>query len=125
MRTLIVAALALATQLTLAADSTVYQDAVANPARTGKDRERDARELPGEVLEFAGIKPGMKVADIFAGGGYYSELLSYVVGPKGEVLAVNNPAYFNYEKDNIKKRYTPGRLANVKQSTVPNTDLKL
>src|SRR5262249_1710940 len=65
-----------------APDTAIYDQAVAHAGRSDKDLQRDARERPAEVLAFFGLKPGMHVADIFAGGGYYSELISYVVGPK-------------------------------------------
>ena len=63
--------------------------AVAKPERSAKDRERDAQDRPAELLAFAGVKPGMKVADFFGGGGYWSELISYAVGPTGSVTLVN------------------------------------
>jgi predicted methyltransferase len=50
----------------------------------------DARDRVGEaeaVIAFAGVKPGMSVADIGAGEGYYTLSLSRVVGPGGRVLA--------------------------------------
>lgn len=50
----------------------------------------DARDRVGEaeaVIAFAGVKPGMSVADIGAGEGYYTIRLSPVVGPRGRVLA--------------------------------------
>lgn len=108
-----------------AADDTIYQQAVANPARSSEDRQRDAREYPAEVMAFAGIKPGMKVADVFGGGGYYSELISYVVGPKGEVWLVNNQPYEDYAKKEIKAHLDGGRLPNVHHSVVDPKDLKL
>jgi len=89
------------------------EKSIASPERTAADRERDAREKPAEVLAFAGVKPGMVVADIFAAGGYYTELLSGVVGPNGKVLAINNVPYATYSKDGIKARFTEGRLKNV------------
>jgi len=107
------------------ASADVYQDAVAHKDRSASDRERDAREFPAELLQFAQIKPGMKVADIFGGGGYYSELISYVVGPQGEVRLINNGPYNEYAKDALKERFTAGRLTNVKRSTVDPKDLKL
>ena len=55
--------------------------AVAAPERSAKDRERDAHDKPTELLAFAGVKPGMKVADFLGGGGYWSELLFHAVGP--------------------------------------------
>ena len=60
--------------------------ALANPERSAEDRERDARDKPQQVLELAGFKKGMLIADVFGGGGYYSEILSSVVGKKGKVL---------------------------------------
>ena len=57
---------------TTPADS-IYAAAVATPGRSDKDRERDARDKPAEVLALAGFKQGMRIADVFAGSGYYSE----------------------------------------------------
>src|SRR3954464_10700665 len=87
--------------------------AVANPERTAADRERDQRDKPAEVLEFAGVKPGMTVADIFSAGGYYTELLADAVGPTGKVLAIDNLGYAPFSKDERKGRYAGGRLKNV------------
>lgn len=50
----------------------------------------DARDRLGEaeeVMAFAGVKPGMSIADIGAGEGYYTVRLSPIVGPTGRVLA--------------------------------------
>lgn len=50
----------------------------------------DARDRVGEaeeVIRFAGVRPGMTVADIGAGEGYYTVRLSRAVGPRGRVLA--------------------------------------
>jgi len=66
-------------------------DAVNSPARPEADRALDAGRNPTQVLVFFGIKPGMKVADLFAGGGYTSELLALVVGPDGKVYSQNMP----------------------------------
>jgi len=102
----------------VAADPTPIENSIASTERPAADRERDAREKPAEVLAFAGVKPGMVVADIFAAGGYYSELLAGVVGDTGKVIAINNPPYASYAKDDIKARYTEGRLKNVEQRLV-------
>jgi predicted methyltransferase len=64
--------------------------AVAAPERPEADRQRDADRHPGEVLAFFGIAPGMQVADLMAGTGYYTEILSRAVGPEGKVYAQNN-----------------------------------
>ena len=110
------AALALAAPA-FAADAAI-DAAIANPDRTEADRERDAREKPAEVLALAGVKPGMTVVDMFAGAGYYSELLAGVVGPTGKVLSVNNVPYEGYSKEGVKKRFTEGRLKNVERRIV-------
>ena len=50
----------------------------------------DARDRLGEsdeVMRFAGVAPGMSVADVGAGEGYYTVRLSPIVGPRGRVLA--------------------------------------
>jgi predicted methyltransferase len=109
-----------------APDTAIYDQAVAHAGRSDKDLQRDARDRPAEVMAFAGFKPGMNVADIFAGGGYYSELISYVVGPGGEVLMVNNVPYEDYAKDDIKARFSnEARLPNVTRSVVESCDLQL
>jgi predicted methyltransferase len=63
--------------------------AVAAPDRTDADRALDAGRHPAEVLAFFRIAPGQKVAEIFAGGGYTTELLARVVGDGGKVYAHN------------------------------------
>jgi predicted methyltransferase len=117
MKTMLIAAL-LTLVAPIASAATPIETAIADPARTDKDRERDVREKPAEVLAFAGVKPGMTVVDMFAGGGYYTELLAGVVGSTGKVLSVNNVPYATYAKDGIKARFTEGRLPNVERRLV-------
>lgn len=99
--------------------------AIAAPERSAKDRERDARDKPAELLAFAGVKPGMKAADVFGGGGYWSEILARAVGPTGSVTLVNNEGYANFAKDDIKVRFADGRLKDVKQLVGKTSDLGL
>jgi predicted methyltransferase len=63
--------------------------AVDAPDRDADDKKLDAGRHPGEMLAFFGIKPGMKVAEIGAAGGYTSELLGRAVGESGVVYGVN------------------------------------
>lgn len=58
--------------------------------RSAEDKALDAGRRPGEMLAFFDIKPGMKVAELGAGGGYTTELLARAVGAKGKVYAQNN-----------------------------------
>ena len=43
---------------------------------------------PGETVAFAGVKPGMIIAELGPGRGYYTRILASSVGPKGKVYAV-------------------------------------
>ncbi len=125
--TLLLVSLAIASAAFAAdtAPDSVYARAVADPARSEKDRTRDAREKPADVLALAGFAPGMKIADIFAGGGYYSELVSDVVGPGGSVLMLNNTAYQQFAREELKDRLKDGRLKNVKPMLVESCNLRL
>src|SRR5450631_1181180 len=59
--------------------------------RSSDDKALDAGRKPDQTLAFFGIQPGMKVAEIGAGGGYTTELLSRVVGSAGKVYCQNSP----------------------------------
>ena len=48
-----------------------------------------------ETLEFFGIAPGMRVAEIMAGFGYTTELLARTVGASGKVYAQNSRFIFD------------------------------
>jgi predicted methyltransferase len=67
-----------------------YAAIVAAGDRTEPDRALDAGRHPAETLAFFGIRPGMRVADLGAGGGYTTELLARAVGPGGRVYAQNS-----------------------------------
>lgn len=73
----------------------------------------DARDRLGEaeqVIAFAGVKPGMSVADVGAGQGYYTVRLSPVVGRKGRVLAEDiDPSV----RDGLSDRVSRDNLDNV------------
>ena len=58
---------------------------LASPDRSAADRTNDVRRKPAEMLEFIGLRPGMVAFDIFAGGGYTTELLARSIGPTGQV----------------------------------------
>lgn len=62
--------------------------AVAAKDRPAADTARDADRKPAEMVAFAGIKPGNKVADLIPGGGYFTRVFAKAVGPKGQVWAV-------------------------------------
>ncbi len=64
-----------------------YRQAVTSSLRTDEDRSADARREPLEFLQFAHVRPGMRVLDIAAGGGYTTQLLALAVGSGGTVWA--------------------------------------
>jgi predicted methyltransferase len=107
---------ALALCATLSALADPYADALHAPGRPAADAKRDAIDQPAEVLRLAGIRPGMQVADFLAADGYYSELLSHLVGAKGHVYLLNNEAYDHWSENGWQQR--TARLPNVTHQTI-------
>ena len=95
------------------APDAVYAAALVAPQRFAKDRERDAARKPDQVFKFFGVRPGMAVLDVIAGGGYMTEYASWLVGPQGRITAFNPKAFEGYVKDEATARYAGGRLGNV------------
>jgi len=108
-----------------AAEQDPYDAAVGHPGRPAADLTRDSLDHPAGILRLTGIGPGMKVADVLAGDGYYSELLSYIVGPRGQVFLINNAAFEHWSEPDLTKRMAGGRLPNVLRQTVNLNDMKL
>jgi len=100
-------------------------ESLASPERIEQDRQNDPLRRPDLVLAFFEIKPGMTVLDLFSGGGYYTEIVSRVVGENGKVLAHNNDAYLDFAEENIKGRYDGIRLQNVERVTAEADQLEL
>ena len=108
-----------------AAAESVHEAAVANSNRTEADRNRDAGRKPAAILDFFAIQPGMTILDMFSGGGYYSEMLSYVVGAEGKVVAHTNATYVRYVEEEATPRYANNRLPNVQIMVAENNELQL
>jgi predicted methyltransferase len=91
--TLLVSALAAAAALAAGAHAIpkYVTDAVADNARPQEDRARDADRKPAQTLAFAGVKPGDRVYELAPGRGYYTRLLSAVVGARGKVYTSVRP----------------------------------
>lgn len=64
-----------------------YAAAVADPLRPADEVARDALRHPDQMLAFAGIRAGDRVADIRPGAGYFTRLFARVVGADGHVYA--------------------------------------
>ncbi len=94
---------------------------VATSDRSAEDRERDQRRHPVELLVFAGVEPGMRVADLGAGDGYTAELLTRAVGADGVVYAHNTPAAI----DGYAAESWPARLSKDVMSNAVRVDAEL
>ncbi|TIX52045.1 class I SAM-dependent methyltransferase [Alteraurantiacibacter aquimixticola] len=67
--------------------------AVADDRRPEVDTARDPLRKPAEIVAFAGVEPGMSIAEIAPGGGYFTRILAESVGPDGKIYALM-PAFF-------------------------------
>jgi len=76
--------------------------AIADKNRPAEDSARDVDRKPAAMLEFAGIKPGMKVVDVIPGKGYFTRIFAVAVGAKGWVYSFE-PTEFDgvYKSHNI------------------------
>ena len=82
--------------------------ALAAPERSQENKARDAARKPIETVQFFGIKTGDTVVDMIAENGWFTEVLSAAVGPKGRVYMQNPPFLAEREpKDMI------ARLGNI------------
>ncbi|MDH4745937.1 methyltransferase [Sphingomonas sp. CBMAI 2297] len=88
--------------------------ALGDAGRPQAEKDRDAARHPGEILAFAGIAPGQKVADFIMGGGYWTRILAPTVGPKGKVYAYQPAEFIQFRAAyaDEQKAATAGR-ANV------------
>jgi predicted methyltransferase len=73
---------------TAAAPGVDYAAILADPSRPEADRIRDSDRKPAEIVAFAGVKAGDKVAELAPGGGYFTRILGGAVGPGGRVYAI-------------------------------------
>ncbi|WP_372783643.1 class I SAM-dependent methyltransferase [Phenylobacterium sp.] len=84
---------ALSATQALAATPPYVTAALAAPGRPKADLDADALRDPDDTLAFVGVKPGMTVAELFPGGGYFTRPLSAIVGPKGHIIGIENAGW--------------------------------
>ncbi len=109
--------------MTSSAHGDDIKEALTNGGRPNADAVVGDKRKPGEVLKFFGIERGMAVYDIFAGGGYYTEILYHLVGPEGRVVHYNNAPWAAFVKKATDKRFADGRLDGVEQVVAPPESL--
>lgn len=105
-----------------AVDTALIAQAVAAPDRPLEDSARDVNRKPAATLTFAGIRPGDVVADYIANSGYFTRLFAHLVGPGGQVYAVELNEIVTFP--NVARGYTGLKQwaqthPNVSVETVP------
>ncbi len=86
------------------------------------DPARDEWQKPAEVVAALALEPGMVVADVGAGTGYFESHLGRAVGPSGKVLALD------FDPDlvaHVEKRCAKAKLGNVEARLVAPDDPRL
>lgn len=91
------------------------------PGRSEEDKARDAQRKPDQVLTFLGLRAGDTVLDMWASGGWYTEVLSIAVGPDGRVYSQNGPQVLQFRDGHYDKLLT-ARLAGDRLSNVTRLD---
>ena len=86
-----------------------YSDILTNSDRPEAERGLDAVRKPHEVMAFYGVKKGDKVADLLASRGYYTAILSQIVGPEGVVYSANATA-----RPELHERAKQAKMSNVR-----------
>ncbi len=103
----------------------IYAAAVDSATRPAEDQASDTGRQPAAVLEFFGIQPGDTVLEMWAGAGYYTELLAHVVGENGKVVAHANTPILNFAGEAHEKRFADNRLPNTEVLMAENNELAL
>jgi predicted methyltransferase len=97
---------------------TTIAQAVADPARPAAYRTADALRKPAETLAFSGLKSGMTVGEFYPAGGYFTRMISDVVGPSGHVYAIENAGWNDSVKDD-RAMLAEGKWNNVSLDVQP------
>ena len=98
--------------------SRIIAAAVADPARPASFRAADSFRKPAQTLAFSGVRPGMTVGEFYPGGGYFTRMLSDVVGPTGHIYGIENNRWQDTVRDD-KKMLAEGKWKNVSIDVQP------
>jgi len=90
-----------------------YAALIVAPDRSEADRLTDQRRKPEQLIAFTGARPGMKVLDMGAGGGYSTELLARAVAPGGTVYGQNPSDLSPRTKETYEKRAQGAAMKNT------------
>jgi predicted methyltransferase len=80
------------------------------------EQARFAQRHPKEMLQFFGIEPGMTVAEVLPGGGWWSKLLIPYLGAEGRLIGADYPLpmwalFGNFAPDPAKQKSWPETFA--------------
>ena len=98
------------------AEPSIYEAALADTRRPDNDVERDTGRKPAEIMAYFGVTPGQRVVDMQSGPGYYTRIISEIVGPEGTVVA-HNPGDFSRVNDEFKA------MLETQYAEYPNVEL--
>ncbi|HEX4408232.1 MAG TPA: methyltransferase [Xanthobacteraceae bacterium] len=99
-----------------------YSAILSAPDRSDADKQADARRDPTPLLVLAGVKPGMNVLDMGAGGGYSTELMARAVAPNGKVYGQNPSDVSDKQKAAFQARLAGPGGKDIIADTAPFDD---
>ena len=106
-------------------DEAAVVEAMSQPGRLVADIARDPRSRPEKIIPLLNLKSGDRALDIFAGGGYYSELLARVLGPDGEAVLHNNMGFEAWGVNELTDRFYRRNPGNIKRHTTNGINLDM
>ena len=88
--------------------------ALSDPARSDNAVD-DAQRHVEDIMVFAQVKPGQKVAELIPGGGYWTRVFSGIVGAQGHVYTVWPDGYQEYVQRSYDhwQKLVSGHYSNV------------
>jgi predicted methyltransferase len=92
--------------------------AVGDSDRPAADKEADAIRQPADTISFSTTKPGDIVAEFLPGRGYYTRILSNVVGAEGKVYAI-------VPQENLERRATAADGVNAIAAEPDHTNVQV
>lgn len=91
-------------------------------AKMFNKKASNPKNKPDQIIKNIELKPGQTIADIGAGGGYFTLKFAETVGEKGRVYAVDtNPSFIEFIKNNAKEK----RLNNILTLLIKKEELNL
>jgi predicted methyltransferase len=109
-----------ANSIDLALKNPTLKTVVASPHRSQKNRSRDRDRHPIETLEFFGIRPNQTVVELWAGNGWYTEILAPFLRDRGQLIVTNSDPNTDKYAKVLQEKLTsnPAIFGKVKVATI-------